>query len=78
MLKILCINEKCTAPNRIFLWNERPHLEADGRLAEEGDENAVSFVVPCKYCGTRNKIWVTKVRKTEDITRILGNISREI
>ena len=77
MLKILCCNEKCKAPDRIFRWNERPHLEADGRLAKEGDEGAVSFIVPCKYCGTRNKIWVTKLRKTEEITRIIGAISRE-
>ena len=77
MLKILCINEKCTAPDRVFSWNERPHLEADGKLAKEGDEGAVSFVVPCKYCGTKNKIWVTKVRKTEKITRIMGEISGE-
>jgi len=77
MLKISCCNEKCTAPDRIFLWNERPHLEAGGKLAKEGDEGAVSFIVPCKYCGTRNKIWVTKLRKTEEITRIIGTISRE-
>ena len=77
MLKILCCNEKCTAPDRIFSWNERPYLEAEGKLAKEGDEGAVSFVVPCKYCGTKNKIWVTKVRKTEEITRIIGNISGE-
>jgi len=77
MLKILCCNEKCTAPDRIFLWNECPHLEADGKLSKEGDEGAVSFVAACKYCGTRNKIWVTKLRKTEEITRIIGTISRE-
>jgi hypothetical protein len=77
MLKILCVNEKCTAPNRIFLWNERPHLEAEGKLAEEGDEDAVSFIVSCKYCGARNKIWVTKLRKTEEITRDIGYISGE-
>jgi hypothetical protein len=75
MLKILCCNEKCTAPDRIFLWNERPYLEADGKLAKEGDKGAVSFIVPCKYCGTRNKIWVTKLRKTVDITRDIGYIS---
>ena len=73
MLKILCCNEKCTAPDRIFTWNERPHLEAEGKLAEVGDEGAVSFVVLCKYCGTKNKIWVTKIRKTE-VTRIIGKI----
>jgi len=71
MLKILCVNEKCTAPNRIFLWNERPYLEADGKLAEEGDEDAVSFVVPCKNCGTKNKIWVTKVREEDGIVRTI-------
>ena len=65
MLKIKCCNEKCTAPSRVFSWNERPHLEAEGRLAQEGDEDAVSFVVQCKYCGTKNKIWVTKVQKID-------------
>lgn len=69
MLKILCYNEKCTAPDRIFTWNERTHLEAEGKLVKEGDEGAVSFVVLCKYCGTKNKICVTKVREEDGITR---------
>ena len=68
MLRILCINPNCTAPDRIFTWNERPHLQAEGKLAQEGDDDAVSFVVQCKYCGTKNKIYVTKL-KTEDATR---------
>lgn len=62
MLKILCRNEKCTASNRIFTWNEHPHLEAEGKLAKEGDKGAISFVVKCTFCGTKNKIWVTKVK----------------
>jgi hypothetical protein len=70
MLKILCCNEKCTAPGRIFQWDEHPHLEADGKLAREEDEDAVSFIVQCKYCGTKNKIYVTKVREI-DVTRNL-------
>lgn len=65
MLKIQCCNEKCTAPGRIFQWNERPHLIADGKLVEEGDEGAVSFVVLCPSCGTKNKIRVTKVREID-------------
>jgi hypothetical protein len=65
MLKIQCCNEKCPASGRIFQWNERPNLLADGKLVEEGNEGAVSFVVQCKYCGTKNKIYVTKVRETE-------------
>lgn len=61
MLKIQCCNEKCPAPDRMFLWNERPHLQAEGRLTEGGADGAVSFVVYCRHCGTRNKIWVTKL-----------------
>jgi hypothetical protein len=63
MLRILCCNEKCTAPGRIFQWDERPHLLADGKLAKEGDDGAVSFVERCPSCGTRNKFYVTKVQK---------------
>jgi hypothetical protein len=70
MLKILCCNEKCKAPDRKFSWNEGPHLETEGRLAKEGDEGAVSFVVLCPSCGTKNKIWVTKVRKIEVTKKI--------
>jgi hypothetical protein len=68
MLRIQCLNPNCTAPDRIFTWNERPHLLAEGKLAQEGDDGAVSFVVQCKHCGTKNKIYVTKL-KTEDATR---------
>jgi hypothetical protein len=72
MIRIKCINSKCTAPDRIFPWNERPHLESEGNLAEEGDDGAVSFVVTCNYCGTKNKIWVTRVRKIGVTRRMEG------
>ena len=68
MLKIQCCNDKCPGPGRIFAWNERPHLQAEGRLAQEGEDGAVSFSVQCKHCGTKNKIYVTKVLKTK-VTR---------
>ena len=45
-----------------------PTFMAEGKLAQEGDDDAVSFVVQCKHCGTKNKIYVTKL-KTEDATR---------
>lgn len=63
MLKILCCNENCTAPGRIFQWDERPHLLADGKLARKEDDGAVSFVERCPSCGTNNKFYVTKVQK---------------
>jgi hypothetical protein len=68
MLKILCCNAMCTAPERTFEWDEKDDLQAGGRLAEKGDEDAVSFVRTCPYCGTKNKIWVTKV-KASDVPR---------
>ncbi|MCX6678545.1 MAG: hypothetical protein NTU95_11480 [Methanothrix sp.] len=68
MLKIQCCNEKCTASDRIFQWDERLHLQADGKLAKKGDDGAVSFVERCPSCGTRNKFYVTKVQK-KDVTR---------
>lgn len=70
MLKIKCCNDKCTAPDRIFTWNERFHLRAEGRLAQEEDDDAVSFVVQCKHCGTKNKIWVTKLKTDEAIRKM--------
>jgi len=68
MLKIQCCNEKCRAPGRIFQWDERPNLQADGNLAKKGDDGAVSFVERCPFCGTSNKFYVTKLQK-KDVTR---------
>jgi hypothetical protein len=65
MLKIQCCNEKCTASGRLFLWDEQPHLQSDGKLAKKGDDGAVSFVERCPSCGTKNKIYVTKLREIE-------------
>ncbi|HPS92235.1 MAG TPA: hypothetical protein PKV33_08765 [Methanothrix sp.] len=68
MLKIQCCNEKCTAPEGIFPWDERPNLQADGKLARKGEEGAVSFVERCPFCGMKNKFYVTKVQK-KSVTR---------
>jgi hypothetical protein len=54
----------------MFLWDERPHLEEEGKPAGKGDEGAVSFVVLCTSCGTKNKIWVTKVKKDTIVKHI--------
>lgn len=68
MLNIQCCNEKCTAPGRLFPWDERSHLQAEGRLARKGDDAAVSFVEHCPFCGTKNKFYVTKMQK-KTVTR---------
>jgi hypothetical protein len=70
MIRIRCINPNCTAPDRIFSWNERPHLQADGRLARKGDDGAVSFVERCPFCATKNKFYVIKVQK-KTVTRAI-------
>ena len=67
MIKIKCCNDKCPGPGRIFPWNERSHLQAEGKLAQEGDDGAVSFVMQCKHCGTKNKIWVTKILTKDQV-----------
>ncbi|MDD2755894.1 MAG: hypothetical protein PHS80_10250 [Methanothrix sp.] len=68
MLRILCCNEKCTAPGRLFQWDDHKNLQAGGKLAKKGDDGAVSFVETCPFCGSRNKFYVTKVQKI-DVTR---------
>lgn len=62
MVIIKCTNQKCTAPNHEFDWDERESLESDGKIAKKGDPGAVSFVIECSYCGTKNKIWLVKVK----------------
>jgi hypothetical protein len=63
MIPIKCVNPKCLAPNGTFEWDEYSSLENDGRMAKQGDPGAKSFIVECSYCGTRNKIWLVKLRE---------------
>lgn len=69
MIRIKCVNPNCTAPDGAFPWDERAHVEDGGRLAEPGEEGAVSFVAECPYCGTENKIWLKRVKKEDSVTR---------
>jgi hypothetical protein len=69
MICINCVNPGCTAPDKKFKWDERPKLKAEGRLAEEGDPDAKSFIVPCPYCGIRNKIWLANIKPDLRVTR---------
>ncbi len=71
MIRIKCANPHCTAPDGVFSWDERAHVEGGGGLAEPGEEGAVSFVAECPYCGYENKIWLSRVKKN-DVVRRLG------
>ena len=67
MLRIKCINSKCTAPVGKFPWDDRTHAE-DGP-AQPGEFGAVAFIVECPCCGTENKVWLRKVKKPDTVTR---------
>lgn len=71
MIRIKCVNPRCTSPNGVFPWDERAHVEGGGGLAEPGEADAVSFVAECPYCGRENKIWLSRVKK-EDVVRRFG------
>ena len=67
MLRIKCINSSCTALEGKFLWDDR--ARAEGGPAQPGEPGAVAFIVECPYCGTENKVWLRKVKKTNSVTR---------
>jgi hypothetical protein len=71
MIRISCVNANCTAPDGVFSWDEGASVEGGGDLAEPGEEGAVSFVAECPYCGTENKIWLSRVKK-ENVVRRFG------
>ena len=68
MIRIVCSNPSCPAPNRTFTWNERPDLGAEGRLSKEEEPSVISFVVECPF-GHPNKIWVKNVRKSKIVRK---------
>jgi hypothetical protein len=67
MIRIICSNPACPAPDHTFLWDERPHLGERGQLAEQGEEGAVSFMAECPY-GHQTKIWLKDI-KTEEVVK---------
>ncbi len=70
MIRIKCVNPRCTAPERKFLWDERAHVETGGGPAEPSDPGAVAFVAECPYCGTENKIWLSQGKKDDLVKKI--------
>lgn len=55
-VRIKCVNENCTAPGRIFEFEEK-NLGTSGP-AKPNDLDAREFVVKCPFCGTMNSIWL--------------------
>ncbi len=56
MIRVKCANPKCTAPDGVFYWERKTGYEE----AKTGEPGAVSFIVECSFCGTRNKVWLKR------------------
>lgn len=73
MASIQCANTKCslneTSPPKTFEWNETEQLEAGGQVVERGTPGAKSLMVKCPSCEAYNIIWVTNLKKRDDIYR---------
>ena len=67
MLRVKCINPKCTAPEGKFMWDDLAH--AEGGAAAPREPGALAFIVECPFCGTENKIWLFKVKQLNSVTR---------
>jgi hypothetical protein len=67
MLRIKCINPRCSAPEGKFNWDDQAH--AEGGVAAPRETGAIAYIVLCPYCGTENKIWLKKVKKEDFVTR---------
>ena len=55
-IRVKCINEKCTAPERIFEFDER-NLGTSGP-GSKNDPTSREFIIKCPFCGTMNSIWL--------------------
>lgn len=67
MIRIKCINPKCTAPEGKFPWDDGAH--AKGGPAKPGEPGAISFLADCPYCGIENKVWLRKVKLEDKVQR---------
>ena len=67
MLRIKCVNTKCTGNS--FDWDERQRLARGGRVAEPHAEEAVRVVVACPHCKTDNVVWMKKVQRNVGVAR---------
>jgi hypothetical protein len=67
MLRIKCVNTKCTGKS--FEWDEKRRIARGGRVAAPHAEGAVRVVVACPHCKTDNLVWMKKVQKNVGMAR---------
>ena len=58
MIRIKCINSKCTAPDGVFEFDEVA-IGATGP-SSYGAPFAMRYVIDCPYCGTKNMVWLER------------------
>jgi hypothetical protein len=58
MIRIKCINPKCTAPDGIFEFDDSK-IGAAGPSGPEAP-SAMRYVIDCPYCGTKNMVWLKR------------------
>lgn len=69
MIRIRCVNPKCTAPAKTFAWDETGHVGPGGGIAQPHAPGAKSLIITCPYCATEQKIWLTGLNENDPITR---------
>jgi hypothetical protein len=74
MIRVKCINPECSAPDKIFEFDERS-VGAIGP-AKPNEEGAAWYIITCPFCGTRNKISLKKKDESVSLRRSIG-ISRQ-
>ena len=63
-MRIKCVNLKCTAPGKSFVWDEEGALKRGGRVVAPRSKGAVRLVVTCPHCGAGNALWVSEKKVT--------------
>ena len=74
-IHIKCVNEKCTAPEGIFEFDQ--HNLGTSGPAKPDDPDAREFVVKCPFCGTMNSIWL-KIEEHSTSYRLGATIVKDI
>jgi hypothetical protein len=58
MIKIKCVNKECTAPDRIFEFDE--FLFGATGPGNENEIGSQPFLIECPFCHTNNLVWLKR------------------